>query len=80
MKFAYDASKEQLIINHENRMPETYSGRIGRYSSELEVYDRSLEGGLFRFDFSTGIRSERRLPFHNGDACYVYCEVQRDGQ
>ena len=80
MKFAYDVSKKQLIINHENIMLETYSKIISSYSSLFNQYNCSLDIGLFWVDFSTKKRSDRRLPFHNGYACYVYCEVQRDSK
>ena len=80
MKFAYDKKKAQRIISHENIMLETYSKIISRYSSLFEQYDCSLEVRLFWIDFSTEKRSNRRLPFHIGYACYVCCEVQRDGK
>ena len=80
MKFAYDKSKAQRIINHEDIMLETYSKIISSYSSLFEQYDCSLEVRLFWIDFSTEKRSNRRLPFHIGYACYVCCEVQRDGK
>ena len=80
MKFAYDNSKAQCIIKHEDIMLETYSKMIRAYSSRFEQYDCSLEVRLFWIDFSTEKRSDRRLPFHVGYACYVCCEVQRDGK
>lgn len=80
MKFAYDKSKAHCIINHENIMLETYSNIISKYSPLFEQYDCSLEVGLFWIDSSTEKRSNRRLPFHIGYACYVYCEVQRNGK
>ena len=80
MKFAYDNSKAQRIIKHEDIMLETYSKMIRAYSSRFEQYDCSLEVRLFWMDFSTEKRSDRRLPFHVGYACYVCCEVQRDGK
>lgn len=80
MKFAYDNSKAQRIIKHEDIMLETYSKMIRAYSSRFEQYDCSLEVRLFWIDFSTEKRSDRRLPFHVGYACYVCCEVQRDGK
>ena len=80
MKFVYDKRKAQRIITHENRMLETYSKMISSYSSLFEQYDCSLEVRLFWIDFSTEKRSNRRLPFHIGYACYVCCEVQRDGK
>ena len=80
MKFAYDKRKAQHIINHENIMLETYSKIISSYSPLFEQYDCSLEVRLFWIDFSTEKRSNRRLPFHIGYACYVCCEVQRDGK
>lgn len=80
MKFAYDKKKAQRIISHENIMLETYSNIISRCSSLFEQYDCSLEVRLFWIDFSTEKRSNRRLPFHIGYACYVCCEVQRDGK
>lgn len=80
MKFAYDKKKAQQIVSHENIMLETYSMIISRYSLLFEQYDCSLEVRLFWIDFSTEKRSNRRLPFHIGYACYVCCEVQRDGK
>lgn len=80
MKFTYDKSKSQSIINHENIMLETYSKIIDSYSSLFEQYDCSLDVSIFWFDFSTEKRSNRRLPFHIGYTCYVCCEVQRDGK
>lgn len=80
MKFAYNESKKQLIVNHEDIMLETYSKIISTYSSLFKQYGCSLEVGLFWIDYSTKKHSNRRLPFHNGYACYVYCEVQRDGK
>lgn len=80
MKFAYDERKAQRIINHEDIMLETYSKIISSYSSLFDQYDCSLEVRLFWIDFSTQKRSNRRLPFHIGYACYVCCEVQRDGK
>ena len=80
MKFLYDKSKSQSIINHENAMLETFSKIIGSYSSLFEQYDCALEVSLFWIDFSTEQRSDSRLPFHIGYSCYVCCEVQRDGK
>lgn len=80
MEFSYDVSKEQLIINHEDIMLETYSKIISSYSSLFRLYDCSLEVKLFWIDFSTKKRSNYRLSFHNGYSCYVYCEVQKDGK
>lgn len=80
MKFVYDASKIQSIINHEDIMFEKYSKIISSYLSLFDQYDCSLEVRLFWVDFSTKKRSNRRLPFDVGYACYVYCEVQRDGK
>lgn len=80
MKFLYDVSKNQLIINHENIMLETYFMIISSYSSLFELYDCSLKVGLFWVDFSTNKCSYHRLSFHNGYSCYVYCEVQKDGK
>ena len=80
MKFAYDKSKTQRIINHEDIMLKTYSKIISTYTSLFEQYDCSLKVRLFWIDFSTERRSNRRLPFRIGYACYVCCEVQRDGK
>lgn len=80
MKFIYDKSKSQSIINHENAMLETFSKIIGSYSSLFEQYDCSLDVSLFWIDFSTEQRSDSRLPFNIGYSCYVCCEVQRDGK
>ena len=80
MKPAYDKENAQQIVNHENIMLETYSKIISSYSPLFEQYDCSLEVRLFWIDFSTEKRSNRRLPFHIGYACYVCCEVQRDGK
>lgn len=79
-KFEYDKSKEQCIIDHEDIMLEIYSKIISSYSSLFEQYDCSLEIRLFWIDFSTKKRSDCRLPFHIGYACYVCCEVQKDGK
>ena len=76
----YDKSKAQRIINHEGIMLETYAKIISSYSPLFEQYNCSLEVGLFWIDFPAAKRSNRRLPFHVGYACYVYCEVQRDGK
>ena len=43
MKFVYDVSKKPLIINHENRMLETYSKIISSYSSLFKQYNCSFE-------------------------------------
>lgn len=80
MKFAYDKSKTQRIINYEDIMLKTYSKIISTYTSLFEQYDCSLKVRLFWIDFSTERRSNRRLPFRIGYACYVCCEVQRDGK
>ncbi len=80
MKFEYDQREAQRIRNHEDIMLESYSKIISSYSSLFEQYDCSLEVRLFWIDFSTKKRSDRRLPFHIGYACYVCCEVQRDGK
>lgn len=57
MKFTYDKSKTQRIINHEDIMLKTYSKIISTYTSLFEQYDCSLKVRLFWIDFST----ERRL-------------------
>ncbi len=80
MEFEYDKSKAQRIISHEDIMLKTYSKIISTYSSLFEQYNCSLKVRLFWIDFSTDKRSDRRLPFHVGYACYVCCEVQRDGK
>lgn len=80
MEFTYDASKDQLIINHEDLMLETYSGIISSYSPLFKKFDCSLEVRLFWIDFSTKKRSNYRLYFHNGYSCYVCCEVRKDGK
>ncbi|MCI8331816.1 MAG: hypothetical protein HFE78_03225 [Clostridiales bacterium] len=70
----------QRIINHEDTMLETYAKIISSYSSLFDQYECSLEVRLFWIDFSTQKCSNHRLPFHIGYACYVCCEVQRDGK
>ena len=80
IEFAYDKRKAQRIIHHEGIMLETYSKIISSYSALFEQYDCSLEVRLFWIDFSTEKRSNYRLPFHIGYACYVCCEVQKDGK
>lgn len=47
MKFAYDKSKAQHIINHEDIMLKTYSKIISTYTSLFEQYDCSLKVRLF---------------------------------
>lgn len=79
-EIAYDKSKAQRIINHEDIMLKTYSKIISTYTTLFEQYDCSLKVRLFWIDFSTERRSNRRLPFRIGYACYVCCEVQRDGK
>lgn len=80
MKFAYDKSKAQCIINHENIMLKTYSKISSSYSPLFKQYDCSLKVNLFWIDFSTEKHSIRRLPFHIGYTCYVCCEVRREGK
>lgn len=80
IKFVYDKREAQRIINHEDIMLETYSKIISTYSSLFEQYDCSLEVGLFWNNFFTEERSDYRLPFRTGYACYVCCEVQRGGK
>ncbi len=80
MRFAYDKKEAQHIITHEGIMLETYAKVIRSFSSLFEQYYCSLEVSLFWVDFSTKKCSDRRLPFRIGYACYVCCEVQRDGK
>ena len=80
MKFEYDQREAQRITNHEDIMLESYSKIISSYSSLFEQYDCSLDVRLFWIAFSTKKCSDRRLPFRIGYACYVCCEVQRDGK
>lgn len=72
MKFAYDKSKAQHIINHEDIMLKTYSKIISTYTSLFEQYDCSLKVRLFWIDFSTERRSNRRLPFRIGVMRVMY--------
>lgn len=51
MKFAYDKSKAQHIINHEDIMLKTYSKIISTYTSLFEQYDCSLKVRLFGLIF-----------------------------
>lgn len=80
MKFAYDASKDQLIIKHEDIMLETFSKIINSYSPLFQQYNCSLDVGRVWNNFSNKERSNCRLPFQNGYSCYIYCEVQKDGE
>lgn len=80
MRLAYDASKDPLIQNHEDKMLETYSKMINSYSSLFQQYDCFLEVGLFWNNFSKKKRSDHRLPFQNGYSCYIYCVVWKDGK
>ena len=83
MKFIYDESKAERIINHENMMLEKYSEIISSYAPLFNQYDCSLEVKLSWCEhIGDGKRkgSDSRLPFRNGYNCYVCCDVKRDGK
>ena len=79
-KFVYDKKEDQRIITHEGMMLEAYAKAVACYSPLFAQYGCSLEVSLYWVDFSTRKCYDHRLPFRIGYACYVCCEVQRDGE
>lgn len=79
-KFVYDKKEDQRIITHEGMMREAYAKAVACYSPLFAQYGYSLEVSLYWVDFSTRKGYDHRLPFRIGYACYVCCEVQRDGK
>ena len=79
-KFVYDKKEDQRNITHEGMMLEAYAKAVACYSPLFAQYGCSLEVSLYWVDFSTRKGYGHRLPFRIGYACYVCCEVQRDGK
>lgn len=80
MKFIYKPEKEKIIIEHESRMIEKYCEAIEKYSVAFDKYDCTIQIGWEWSNSSTGNRDEKRLPFKNGYNCYLYCNIQRNGE
>lgn len=80
MKFVYKGSKAPLIIAHERNLLKAYSETAYRYSDLFEQHSCSLDVGLFWINSLTKEQSIQRLPFCNGYACYVYCDILRKGK
>lgn len=75
MKFVYTPDKDEVIIEHEERMLENYLNIIYRYQSEFEQYNCSLKVGCGWINLLKKDHSTCRLPFKNGYECYIYCKV-----
>lgn len=80
MKFVYILDKDDEIVRHEKIMLEKYLNIIDSYRVIFEQYNCSLKVGCGWINFLKKEYSAHRLPFKNGYACYIYCEVQKDGK
>ena len=78
-KMAYTNEIDDEIISHENNMLALYREKIKEYMPLFEEYGCSLKVGLMWNYFPGDTVTCRRGSFKNGYLCYVYCEVQKDG-
>ena len=80
MRFAYCPDKGKVIINHEDEMLEKFTEIIKSYSSIFVKYNCSFVVGCGWNNFLKNDNSNNRLPFKNGYSCYIYCNVERNGE
>ena len=80
MRFNYDADMDLHIIKHEEQMLKAFSTKIQKYLASLKIYGCNAEVELFWCEQLVKNPTYERLGFDVGYACYVNCEVRRDGQ
>ena len=84
LKLFYTPESENAITEHEDEMLAKYSEIIQSYALAFAKYNCTLRVG--RVWASTqkmpleGTEADSRLPFEDGYACYVYCNVERNGK
>ena len=79
-KMTYTKRIDNLIISHENNMLALYIKKVKRYMPLFEKSGYSLKVGLMWKYFPKETVILQRETFKNGYQCYVYCEVQKDGE
>ena len=80
MKFKYMPDKEKIIIEHENKMLAEYQKIFNTYATAFSEHGCTIKSGCGWSNLLKRNYSEERLPFRNGYACYIYCDIQRNGK
>lgn len=68
------------IVEHEDKMFEKYSQIVSKYSVMFAKYNCSLNIERSWINLLENINSKNRLPFKNGYSCYIYCNVEKNGE
>lgn len=79
MSFVYTPDKADVIVEHEITMLEKYSKIINGYSDMFTRHGCTLNVGCVWNNSLKKYSSDSRIPFQNGYACYVFCDVLKDG-
>ncbi len=79
MRFVYTPDKTDKIVEHEITMLEKYSKIINGYSDMFARHGCTLNVGCVWNNSLKKYSSDSRIPFQNGYACYVFCDVLKDG-
>ena len=79
MRFIYTPDKNDVIVKHEAMMLTEYSEKISNYSALFAQYDCSLSVKCVWNNLLKKNISHSRIPFKNGYACYVCCDVIKNG-
>lgn len=78
MKFDYTPEKNQIIIDHENKILKNCRTIIKGYEPIFARYNCVIKIGQWWGDFVKN--NGRRPPFENRYACYIYCNIERHGE
>ena len=79
MKFIYAPNRTDIIVEHETMMLKEYSKIISNYSDIFAQYGCSLNVGYVWNNSLKKNISNSRISFQNGYACYIYCDVLKEG-
>ena len=79
MRFIYTPNRTDIIVEHEIMMLKEYSKIISKYSDMFAQYGCSLNVGCVWNNSLKKNISNSRTSFQNGYACYIYCDVLKDG-
>ena len=71
---------DRVIGNHEISALNMFGEVADSYTKKFAKYNCKIKVTLIWRNFLDDTISSRRLPFINGYACYVYCEIQRRGK
>jgi hypothetical protein len=71
---------QEKILNHEDKIFKQYSEITRKYVEAFAQYGCVLKIGQVWINTLSKTSSSNRLSFENGYCCYVYCNIEKNGE